>query len=102
MGRAANSTASAKTGNGCRTGWHREQIKAAIRMRGVTLEQFSEGQGFHRNAAKHALERKYRKVEVAISAFIDVPLWELWPDRWRTNGTRIDERYHSQRARAKA
>jgi Ner family transcriptional regulator len=70
-------------------GWHAEQIKAAIRMRGVTLGQLGERNGLSESCCRAALLRSQPKAELVISAFLGVPLHELWPDRYDEDGGRI-------------
>lgn len=63
--------------------WHREQIKAAVRMTGITLTDLALLAGLPENACRRALLGRHLQGELAIAARIAVPLWELWPDRWR-------------------
>lgn len=76
--------------------WHREEIKAAVRKTGVTLTDLALSKGFHAGACRQALLGRHPRAEAAIAEHIKVPLWELWPGRWReaANGTaiRIDHR----------
>lgn len=74
-------------------GWHKEQIKAAVRMRGLTMEQLSVGFNLPKNAGATALNKPYRRAELVIAQFLGVPLNELWPDRWTADGRRIRPRY---------
>ena len=63
--------------------WHREQIKAAVRMTDITLTALAIDNGLPESACRRALLGAHRKGELAISVRIMVPVWELWPDRWR-------------------
>lgn len=83
--------------------WHREQIKAAVRMTGVTLAALALANGLHEGACRQALLGRHPRAEAAIAERIKVPLWELWPSRWKkaANGTaiRIDHRKKSRTGR---
>lgn len=79
-------------------GWHRADIKAAVEKRGKTLTSLANESGVHPAACRRAICARNPPGERAISALIEVPLWELWPDRWAkptTDGeapVRIDNR----------
>lgn len=81
-----------------KTGWHPEQIKAAIRMRGVTLSELALKNGLDESACRSALIRSQPKAEKVIAAYLGVPLHDLWPSRYDAEGLRIrhvrDEIYH--------
>ncbi|GAB4182022.1 MAG: hypothetical protein OHK0024_21220 [Thalassobaculales bacterium] len=68
--------------------WHPEQIKAAVRMRGVTLTALAVSRGLPPSACREALVRPRPAGERAIAAFLGVPLHELWPGRWHADGRR--------------
>lgn len=72
--------------------WDRHQIAAEVKRRGSTLSAISINAGLPEPACRNALIRKYQAAERAIARFLDVPLHELWPDRWCPDGTRIDHR----------
>lgn len=64
-------------------GWHRADIRAAIEKRGKTLTQLALDASLPAWACRHALHHRHIPGERAITKFLGVPLWELWPDRWR-------------------
>ncbi|MDP7142656.1 MAG: helix-turn-helix domain-containing protein [Alphaproteobacteria bacterium] len=70
-------------------GMHPEEIKAAIRMRGVTLGELAERWGFHRTAITHVLTRELPHVEARIAQFLGKSPHEIWPDRYTPEGIRI-------------
>ena len=70
-------------------GMHPEEIKAAIRMKGVTLGEQAKKWGFHPSAIGHALKRELPHVEAHISQFIGKSLHEIWPDRYTPENIRI-------------
>jgi len=63
--------------------WHREDIKAAVRKTGLTLEGLSLKHGLAPHACSVALCGRHPPAEAAIAEHINVPLWDLWPARWR-------------------
>ncbi len=78
--------------------WTRPDIRAAIEKKGSNLKKLAVDNGLHPSACQRAVAARNIPGERAISEFLRVPLWELWPDRWRapvTEGgapTRIDNR----------
>lgn len=70
-------------------GMHPEEIKAAIRMRGVTLGQLSVQWGFSEPAVRNALKRELPAVEARISEFLGISLHDIWPDRYTPENIRI-------------
>jgi|GEM_PF-2503342 len=77
--------------------WDKADIKAAIEKRGETLSSLAiraEAQRkadmarqdepkIHPMACRRAVHARNMPGERIISAFLDIPLWDLWPDRWR-------------------
>ena len=76
-----------------RSGWHREDIKAAIRKRGTTMNALAIERGLRPSTIRNALSRPVFSGEIAISEFLGVAAHELWPDRWTPEGRRIRPRY---------
>ncbi len=71
--------------------WDRHEIMAEIRRRGTTLRAVAVNAGLEKNGCSVALIRPFPAAEVAISAFLKVPLHELWPDRYsRSPSSRRD------------
>lgn len=64
------------------TGWHRADIRAAVEKKGETLSSLARKAGIHPMACRRAVAARNIPGETAISRLIDVPVWELWPDRW--------------------
>lgn len=78
-------------------GWHREDIKAAIRKRKVTLAELSRRIGDeHGEAVRVALQRPWPAVEQRIAEFLSVPADKLWPDRY-TDGLPIRQRIRASK-----
>lgn len=63
-------------------GMHREDIKAAIRQRGKTLEALSEEAGYSKSAISRTLAKPWPAVEKVIANFIGKSPREVWPDRY--------------------
>ncbi|WP_370868371.1 helix-turn-helix domain-containing protein [Phenylobacterium sp.] len=74
-------------------GWHREDIKAAIRKRGTTVTQLALDNGLSDSACRVALVRPSPAGESVISSFLGVPLQVLWPDRYDPYGRRLATRH---------
>lgn len=79
-------------------GWHPSDIKAAVEKTGTNLTKLARKNGLSYAACRNALLSRHIPGEQAIALQIGVPLWELWPDRWRAPGAkggdpeRIDNR----------
>ena len=80
-------------GNTQNPGWHREDIKAAIRKRGTTMNELARERGLPTSTVRNALSRPVFSGELAIAEFLGVAAHELWPDRWTADGRRIRPRY---------
>ncbi|ANJ73517.1 helix-turn-helix domain-containing protein [Ralstonia insidiosa] len=74
-------------------GWHREDIKAAIRKKGSTMNDLARENGLPPSTVRNALTRPAYSGELAIMHFLNVPGHELWPERWTPEGRRIRPRY---------
>jgi Ner family transcriptional regulator len=68
--------------------WHPELIKAAVRMKGVTLTELATRNGLCASACREALLYSRPTAERVISDFLGVPLPLLWPERYDAKGTR--------------
>lgn len=66
--------------------WHKEEIKAAIRMSGLTLSALSLMHGYRESAVKKALARPWPAVERIIADHLSVKPQEIWPSRYDANG----------------
>ena len=82
-----------------KTGWHKEDIKAAIRKTGITLTGLSTLHGYEESAVRGALRKSSATVEAIISDRIGVPAQELWPDRYHSNGQHKSLQSRYQRSR---
>lgn len=68
-------------------GWHREDIKAAVRKRGITLTQLALDAGLSESICRKALHQPCYRGEQAISAFLQISARSLWPSRYNSDGT---------------
>lgn len=70
-------------------GMHREEIKAAIRMKGETLRSLSRRWGYEQAAVSVTLSRPaFPKIEVKLATFLGTTPEAIWPDRYFPNGQR--------------
>jgi Ner family transcriptional regulator len=65
---------------------------AEIKRRGSNLTQLAIDAGLQASACRTALVRAFPAADQVIADYLDVPLHELWPDRYREDGSRIDRR----------
>lgn len=70
-------------------GMHPEDIKAAIKKKGVTLQDLSLGWGFSHAAINVCLSNPMPRLEPLIAAYIGKQLHDIWPDRYDKNNIRI-------------
>jgi len=83
-------------------GWHKEDIKAAIRKRGITLEALSIEHGLDRRACAYTLYRPNFAAELVIAEFLGVVPRQIWPQRYDQAGNykhRKSRNYHTRHDR---
>nr|DAN90193.1 MAG TPA: winged helix-turn-helix DNA-binding protein [Caudoviricetes sp.] len=80
-----------------KAGMHREDIKAAIRKKGMSLRQLSLMNGLNRSAVTVALHRPYYYAEQVIARFLDIPASAIWPDRYDNQGNPLHQNARSHR-----
>lgn len=82
--------------------WHPEDIKAALRKKFGTMAALSLSWGLHRDSVTNVLRRPFNsmKLERRIAEVLEVPLWELWPERWNQDGTAKPRSIEMNRKRA--
>lgn len=90
-----------------RVGLHREDIKAAIRKRGLSLAELSRLFGDSGGeVVRMALRRPWPAVEERIARFLKCSAAEIWPDRYDATGAPIRQRKraskYEQQRRTKA
>jgi Ner family transcriptional regulator len=64
------------------SGWHPEDVKAAIRKKGMSLTALSEKSGYSNSYLRGTLIRHRPHGEAIIAGFLDVSPAEIWPDRY--------------------
>ncbi|WP_208457722.1 helix-turn-helix domain-containing protein [Burkholderia pyrrocinia] len=74
-------------------GMHRADIKALISKKGQTMSGLARAYGIPESNVRNALIRPVLSGELAISQFVEVPPYKLWPERWTADGRRIRPRY---------
>lgn len=62
--------------------WDRHAILAEISRRGSNLTKLALSAGLSAGACRIAMCRHLPSAEMAISNFLGVPVYELWPDRY--------------------
>lgn len=62
--------------------WDKHAIKAALYRKGQTLSGLAKESGLSEGSLSVALNTRFPAGERAISDFLQVPLHELWPDRY--------------------
>lgn len=66
--------------------WHPEDIKAAIRKRGMTLHALSRQAGCEASAARKALLRPSPRLQAVIGRLLGVHPMVIWPSRYDETG----------------
>lgn len=70
-------------------GWHRADVLAEVRKRGSTLAAIAATKGLARQTMYWAFIRPNLRANRAIAEFLSVPLDELWPQWFDSNGKLI-------------
>ena len=78
--------------------WDAPGILAAIKRKGTNLTALATDHGLKPSACRTSLTRAFPAADKVISDFLEVPLSELWPARYRADGSRIDRRTIRYRA----
>lgn len=79
--------------------WHQEDIKAELRKQFGSLGHLSERWGLCSSAISDTLRRPNNsmRVERRIADVLRVPLHELWPARWGTDGSPLRRNIQANR-----
>jgi Ner family transcriptional regulator len=62
--------------------WHAEDIKAAVRKRGITLSQLSRDAGLKPDTLRNVFRYHWPKGELIVAAAIGVEPATIWPSRY--------------------
>lgn len=71
---------------------HKEEIKAAIRKRGVSVAALSQERGCASNAVSVALKKPWPAVQDRPAYFLKLPPRCIWPERYLADGTTVTAR----------
>ena len=82
-----------------RAGWHPQDIMAAVRKRGSSLQGLAREHGFSRNTLNRALKERFPNAHSVIADYLGVSRGDLWPQWYRVDGSprlrsRLDLRRH--------
>ena len=72
--------------------WHPADIYALIRKRGGTLSSIAMQFGLECSTPRKALHEPCFAGETAVSEFLGIPAWELWPNRYDEDGLPLHPR----------
>ena len=71
--------------------WHREDIKAALRKRGITMAELARRAGYSTaNSLRTVFDRKWPKAQRIVAAALDITPQEIWPSRYHDITTKIN------------
>ena len=68
------------------SGWHAEDVKAAIRKKGQTLSGLSKAHRYSDSYLRGALIRPLPRGEAIIANFLGLRPQDIWPDRYDSDG----------------
>jgi len=77
----------AKRSKKTKPGMHPEDIKAAIRKRGETLQGLARRNHYSETYLRRTLLKPMPRGEKIISDFLGIAPWRIWPDRYERNGS---------------
>ena len=67
-------------------GWDKHRIKAEINRRGETLRSLEDRFDLSPNTLSVSLLKRFPRGDEVIAAFLQIPLYQLWPDRYDEDG----------------
>lgn len=67
--------------------WHPEDVKAALRKRGITLTALSRQHGYSTNCVGAVLRRPAATVQEVIAAALELDPRNIWPSRYNPDGS---------------
>lgn len=62
--------------------WHREDIKAALRKRGISLAALCRKTDYSPTAFSKALTIQWPQLEAVIAEALEMKPWDIWPSRY--------------------
>jgi len=69
-----------------------EDIKAELRRRGHNSISLGKVHGVAPSVIRTAFLKPSKKGEIIIAKALRMKPWEVWPDRWNPDGSRINKR----------
>ncbi|MDP2549472.1 helix-turn-helix transcriptional regulator [Oceanobacter sp. 4_MG-2023] len=63
--------------------WHKEDIKAEIRKKGVSMAELARANGYNPRTFSNVFHLKYPKVERIVAEFLDTTPDAIWPSRYQ-------------------
>lgn len=66
--------------------WHKEDIKAAVRKTGATLQSLSIAAGYHPSAGNQTLIRQWPNMQAVIARHLGLRPQDIWPSRYLPSG----------------
>lgn len=72
-----------------KTKWDQHSILAELRRKGMTMAKLAELNDLNPGSFRHVWKRTHRKAEAAIATFLDIPVEELFADRYPIRSARI-------------
>lgn len=70
--------------------WHRQDILAAIRKRGISVAELARQNGYSNPATFYnVFKAPYPKVERIVAGFLEVEPKEIWPSRYANRSTKL-------------
>ncbi len=66
--------------------WHRADIVAALRKRGLSLRQLSKANGYEPSTLKLVLSKPWPKAEKIVANALECHPAVIWPSRYDTDG----------------
>ena len=64
----------------------REDVKAAIRKSGITMNELSRQHGYCDAAVRRVLQRPWPAIEAIVARHLGKQPWDIWPSRYDAAG----------------
>lgn len=68
------------------SGWHREDIIAAVRKKGSTLRRLGREHGFAKFTVNNCLTKRFPNAHEVVAAYLGVSRGEIWPQWYDATG----------------
>lgn len=78
--------------------WDKHEIKAEIARKGHTLTSLAASYDMPPQTVRNALIKPSKSGELIIAKFLEMPVHQLFPDRWTKDNKRIYPRYNNKQA----